>query len=151
MAFSKRLLGTFAVIAGLISQASAGPSDIAVVVNPTNANASLNKAQLSALFKGKTSSFPDGSSASPINLPTENDVRQAFDKAVLNMTPDESKRFWIDSKIRSGAAPPPKMSSPAAVARHVAKTPSAIGYVPTPDAKGLKVVARIVGGNVTGP
>jgi ABC-type phosphate transport system substrate-binding protein len=151
MKFTTKLFVTATIVAGLISQASAGPGPIAVVVNPSNGNSALSKTQLSALYKGKTSTFPDGSTASPVNLPPENDVRQDFDKAVLNMSPDESKKFWVDMKIRSGAAAPPKMSSASAVARHVAKTPSAIGYVPAGEAKGLKIVARIVGGNVTGP
>jgi ABC-type phosphate transport system substrate-binding protein len=147
----KTLLVSVALMAGGVSQASAGASDLAIVVNSANPVASLNKSQLSALYKGKTTAFPNGSSASAINLPTDSSLRQDFDKAVLNMTPDEAKRFWIDMKIRSGASAPPKMPTPAAVARHVASTSDAIGYVPVADAKGLKIVARVVGGNVTGP
>ena len=151
MAITKKLLASVTVVVGLISQASAGPSAIAVVVNPGNGNATLNKAQLGALYKGRVSTFPNGTAASPVNLPPDNDLRQEFDKVVLNLAPDDSKKFWIDMKIRSGAAPPPKMASASAVARHVAKTPNAIGYVPASEAKGLKIVARIVGGAVAGP
>jgi ABC-type phosphate transport system substrate-binding protein len=140
-----------AVLAGLASQASAGPSGIVVVVNSANSLSTLNRAQLDALYKGKTSEFPNGVSAVVVNLPPNNSVRQDFDKAVLNMSADEAKRYWIDMKIRSGAAAPPKMASPTAVARHVEKNPNAIGYVPEADAKGLKIVARIVGGNVVRP
>lgn len=130
--------------------ANADSPEIVVVVNPSNGTASLSKAQLNAIYKGKTSEFPNGSSAAAVNLPPDNSIRQEFDRAVLGMSPDESKRYWIDMKIRSGAAAPPKMANPSAVARHVAKTPSAIGYVPTTDAKGLKVVARIRGGALVG-
>ena len=147
----KTLLVSLALMAGAVSQASAGASDIVVVVNSANSVSSLNKAQLVALYKGKTTEFPNGSAAAAVNLPPDNSLRQDFDKAVLNLSPDEAKRFWIDMKIRSGAAAPPKMPSPAAVARHVGKTANAIGYVPIADAKGLKIVARIVGGSVTGP
>lgn len=144
------LLG-FAVLATPITHASAGSNGVVVVVNKARGISALNKSQLSALYKVKTTEFPDGSTAAAVNLPVDNPIRQEFDKAVLNMSPDEAKRFWIDMKIRSGVSAPPKMASAGAVARHVAKTPNAVGYVPESDASGLKIVARIVGGKVIDP
>lgn len=147
----KTILICLGVMATLAPQASAGSSELVVVVNSANPVASLNKSQLAALYKAKTTEFPNGAAAVALNLPPDNEVRQDFDKAVLNMSADDAKRFWIDMKIRSGGAAPQKLASPAAVARQVAKTPNALGYVPVSDAKGLKIVARIVGGSVKGP
>lgn len=144
------LLG-LAVFATPLTHASAGSNGVVVVVNKARGISALNKSQLSALYKVKTTEFPDGSAAAAVNLPVDNPIRQEFDKAVLNMSPDEAKRFWIDMKIRSGVSAPPKMASAGAVARHVAKTPNAIGYVSESDASGLKIVARIVGGKVFDP
>src|ERR1700689_1850915 len=82
--------------------ARADSDDIAVIVNKTNGVAPMNRAQLSALFKAKSTQFPGEGTATPVNLPPENLVRQRFDVAVLGLTPDEVERFWLDSKIRSG-------------------------------------------------
>ena len=151
MSRTRSLLCTITVLASLASQASAGSSSIVVVVNSANPISSLSKGQLSSLYKGKTTEFPNGKTAEAVNLPADNSNRQDFDFAVLNMSPDEAKRFWIDMKIRSGAAAPPKLASSFAVAHFVATTASAIGYVPVSEARGLKIVARIVNRTVTAP
>jgi len=148
---TKSLLVALLIALSPVTIASAESSEIVVVVNKANSVTSLNKAQLSAIYKGKTTEFPNGNSASAVNLPAENPTRQEFDKAVLNMSSDDCKRYWIDMKIRSGAGAPPKLASVSAVARHVAKTPNAIGYVLLSDATGLKVVARIRAGALVGP
>lgn len=147
----KTIFVCLGVMMALVPPVSAGSSELVVVVNSANPITSLNKSQLAALYKAKTTEFPNGSAAVALNLPPDNEVRQDFDKAVLNMSADDAKRFWIDMKIRSGGSAPQKVPSPAAVARQVAKTANAIGYVPVSDAKGLKIVARIVGGSVKGP
>jgi len=151
MSRTRNLLCAIAVLASSASQASAGSSDIAVVVNNANPVPSLSKAQLSSLYKGKTTEFPNGSTAAAVNLPADNASRQDFDVAVLNLSPDEAKRFWIDMKIRSGAAAPPKLPSSFAVAHFVANTANAIGYLPVSEARGLKIVARVVNRTVTAP
>ena len=143
----KSLLFAVALAVGFSTQVSAGPTAIVVVVNNANPLSSMNKAQLSALYKGRTKEFPNGNSAAAVNLPTGDSIRQDFDKTILNFSSDEAKRYWIDMKIRSGAAAPPTVPSPAAVARYVGKNANGIGYLPESDAKRLKIVARIVGGS----
>lgn len=139
-------------VAAFATQSHAGPEPVVVVVvNPASAISSMTKAQLSVLYKGGTRHFPDGSRAAPVNLPFESSSRLDFDRAVLNMSPDQVKRFWIDMKIRSGVVPPRQLPADAAVARHVARSPEGVGYLNEADAKGLKIVARIVGGKLIAP
>jgi ABC-type phosphate transport system substrate-binding protein len=126
-------------------------TEIAVVVNKSSAVSNLNKAQLSAIYRAKTTEFPNGATVTALNLPQDNPIRHDFDKAVLGMSPDEVKRFWIDAKIRSGSVPPKRLGSAAAIAKQVAADPQALGYLPASDARGLKVVARVRNGEVTGP
>jgi hypothetical protein len=141
----------------LLWQTAAGDAhaegdEVAVVVNRANPASAMNRSQLRALFKAKTSEFPRGGRATPVNLPPDNATRQAFDLAVLGLTPEEVERFWLDSKIRSGTGAPRHLPGPAVMLRFVAADDTAIGYLPAADATdGVRVVARIRGGQVVAP
>lgn len=131
--------------------AAAAADELAVIVNQGASVGALNRAQLGAIYRGRTKEFPNGGAVKAVNLPPGTSGREAFDSAVLGLNPDESKRYWIDAKIRSGTAPPNKLPTAAAVARFVAGDPAALGYVPLADAKGVRIVARIRNGTVTAP
>jgi ABC-type phosphate transport system substrate-binding protein len=126
--------------------------DIAVIVNRSNGVAAMSRSQLGAIFKAKSSQFPGGARATPVNLPPESPTRRAFDSAVLGLSPDEVERFWVDSKIRSGVGSPPKLPGPAALVRFVSANESGIGYVPSSEVSdAVRVVARVRGGEVVAP
>jgi ABC-type phosphate transport system substrate-binding protein len=132
--------------------AHADGDEIAVIVNKTNGVGPMNRSQLGALFKAKSSQFPGGARATPVNLPPESPARQAFDSAVLGLKPDEVERFWVDSKIRSGVGSPRKLAGAAALIRFVSSDESGIGYVPTSElSDGVRVVARIRSDQVVAP
>ncbi len=145
------VIAALSVGTSLTRSTSAAAPEILVVVNKSCSVSSLNKAQLNALFRSRTSEFPGGSPASVVNLPQDNPLRRDFDQAVLGMNPDEVQRYWIDVKIRSGTTPPRKMGSSAVVAKFVSSDAKGLGYVAAQDQHGLKVIARIRGGAVTGP
>ena len=132
--------------------AQAVGDEFSIVVNKACTVPSMNRAQLSALFKAKSTQFPGGATATAVNLPPESPARQEFDSAVLGLSPDEVERFWLDSKIRSGVGSPRKLSGPASVVRFVSNDTTGIGYVPSADAStAVRVVARIRAGEVVGP
>ncbi len=134
------------------SAASSQAPEIAVIVNKSNGNASLTRAQIAAIFKGRSAQFPDGAGAIPINLPGDSPVRQHFDEIVLGLKPSEVERYWIDNKIRFGIGEPRKVSSPGAVVRFVAANAAGIGYVLKSDATSdVRVVARVRNREVVGP
>jgi ABC-type phosphate transport system substrate-binding protein len=133
-------------------RAHAEGDDIAVVVNKANVSPPMNRSQLSALFKARSTQFPRGGRATPVNLPPESSVRQAFDMAVLGLTPEEVERFWLDSKIRSGTGSPRHLPGPSALVRFVSGDETSIGYVPVSElSDAVRVVARIRGGQVLAP
>jgi ABC-type phosphate transport system substrate-binding protein len=144
-------------IAALVRQLGGAPAradgdDVAVVVNKSNGVSAMNRSQLSALFKAKSTEFPGGTRATPVNLPPESPARQTFDYTVLGLRPDEVERFWVDSKIRSGVGSPRKVTGPAALVRVVSTDESAIGYVASSDVNdSVRVVARIRAGQVVAP
>lgn len=151
------LLGVLAFVLPLslsagARSASADSPEIAVIVHKSNGVPPMNRAQLGAIFKAKSTQFTGGGRADPVNLAPDDAVRQEFDLAVLGMTPDEVERYWLDSKIRSGVGSPRKLSGPDAVIRFVAGDETGIGYVESSDANdSVRVVARIRGGRVLPP
>src|SRR5580692_11368036 len=130
-------------------RASADDEEIAVVVHRSNTAPPMNRSQLSAVFKAKSTQFSGGGRADPVNLAPDNPVRQEFDLAVLGMRPDEVERFWLDSKLRSGVGSPRRLSGPDAVIHFVAGDEAGIGYVAKSDINdSVRIVARIRGGQV---
>ncbi len=134
------------------ASAQAEGDDIAIIVNRANPTPPMNRSQLSALFKARSTEFPRGGRATPVNLPPDSNVRQAFDLAVLGLTPEEVERFWLDSKIRSGVGSPRRLPGPSALVRFVTSDETAIGYVPAAEAgDAVRVVARVRAGQVLAP
>jgi hypothetical protein len=136
-------------------RAGAEGDEIVVIVHKSNGVGAMNRAQLSSLFKARSSEFPGGGRATAVNLPPESPARQDFDLAVLGMRPDEVERFWLDSKIRSGVGSPRKLPGSAAVVRFVGTDETGIGYLPGADARDsgglVRIVARIRQGQVIAP
>ncbi len=133
-------------------QGVAGSEPIAVIVNKGNPATVLSKNDLRPIFQTTKTSWNDGSHATPVNLPPDNDLRREFDLAVLGMDPAKIEQYWMDRKIRGGEHPPQKLPSVPIVLKIVAAKREAVGYVPKSavDAS-VKVVAWIKNGTVTPP
>jgi ABC-type phosphate transport system substrate-binding protein len=127
-------------------------TEIAVIANKAVAVSKISRNELRPMFQTRKNTWPDGTSAHPMNLPEASPIRQAFDAAVLGLDPDRVARYWIDRKIRGGERPPPVVSSSALVVKLVSKTAGALGYVEASAVDGsVKVVAKVVGGQVVAP
>src|SRR5262245_44003884 len=131
---------------------TAGPPVLLVIVNASNPSARLGPAELRPIFQTNKKTWENGARVDPVNLPEKTPARRDFDRAVLGFDPDQSLRYWIDRRVRGDARPPKKLPTPSAVAAFVASTPGSIGYVPDgPVERGVKVVARVVDGQVKSP
>jgi ABC-type phosphate transport system substrate-binding protein len=126
--------------------------ELVIIANKAVAADKISRAELRPIFQTRKDSWPDGTTAHPFNLPDSNAIRRAFDAAVLGLEPDQTARYWIDRRIRGGDRPPPTAGSSVIVVRVVSKTAGAIGYVEASavDAS-VKIVARVVGGQVVAP
>jgi len=134
------------------SSAAVGEPVIAVIVNKENPTSVVGTTELRPIFQTLKTSFVSGRDATPLNLPSENKLRQEFDQAVLGLDPDRAARYWKDRKIRGGARAPKQLPSTAAVLAVVAADPSAIGYVGLAEVnRSVKVVAKISGGKLVPP
>ncbi|NRQ44417.1 phosphate ABC transporter substrate-binding protein [Rheinheimera sp. YQF-2] len=116
-------------------------ADIAVVVNPANANA-VSADDLSRLFLGRTSNFADGSKATPLNLAEGQPARDEFDNKVLNRSSAQLKAYWSKLVFTGKGTPPKELSDDAAVKAAVAADATAIGYISSSSVdSSVKVVA----------
>lgn len=141
--------GTFLCTLLASGDISAGGNEIVVVVNDRNTMQKLTKAELRRIFQTSKSAWDDGTPINALNLPEGNDLRVAFDKAVLGLEGDDVAKFWTDRKIRGGARPPRKVTSTSAVTKTVSSDSGAIGYVKADEVRaGMRKVATVRGSDV---
>ena len=130
----------------------AGGEVIAVVINEKNPATVLGASDLRPIFQTTKTRWQSDIEAVPVNLPNEDALRVEFDRVVLGLDPDRVARYWQDRRIRGGARPPTRVTSPGAVLRAVAAHPGAVGYVRASDVtSNVKVVAKISGGKLLSP
>lgn len=145
--YSRRqvLVGGGVAILGWPLRSLAKPDDaIAVVMHPSKRIGKLEKKQLRAIFLATRTMWGDGHPIEPLNLVETNPLRIAFDRAVLDMSPEEVSRYWIDRKIRGDSRPPRRLQTPSAVLAVVARNEDSIGYLPASMVNStVQVVARV--------
>jgi len=116
-------------------------AEIAVVVNPANANA-VSADDLNRLFLGRASSFADGTKATPLNMAEGQAAREEFDNKVLNRSSSQLKAYWSKLVFTGKGTPPKELDNDAAVKAAVAADASAIGYISSASVDGsVKVIA----------
>jgi hypothetical protein len=102
---------------------------LVVVVAKGSSLTAISRTDLKRCFTGERV-VSDDRTLVPFNASPSSPDREAFDRAILGMSPDEVGRFWVDRKIRGQSGPPRSLPSPAYIAKVVAKFPGAIGYLP---------------------
>lgn len=148
----RRWLQLCLLVAGGARFARAEQPEIAVVVPTSRKLERLPAATLDAIFRCEMKSWPGGDRIVPFNFPPRHPLRVTFDRAVLNMTPEQVARYWIDRRVRGGERPPRQVETVDLMLKVVAKLDGAIGYLPSAElAGGVRVVARIRDGKVWEP
>lgn len=147
------VVAVFCALAAFGGGARADDPELAVVVHPSVSVRALSTAELEAIFTSAMLRWPDGKTIIAFHYAPEDPVRRVFDRVVLRMGSEEIGRFWIDQRIRGGAAPPRRAPSPRLAARVVARLAGSIAYVPVADVgtENVRVVARVRGGVVVPP
>ena len=124
----KRLL-LFAMFALGMACANAGADDVVAVVSAKSPITSLATHQVADIFLGKTSRFPDGSIAVPVDLPEESPARERFYAQLTGKSPAQMKAHWSKIIFTGRGQPPKEASSPAEARKAIAANPGAIGYL----------------------
>ncbi|MDK2778429.1 MAG: phosphate ABC transporter substrate-binding protein [Pseudomonadota bacterium] len=108
---------------------AAAYAETAVIVSASNGNGTLDQDTIARIFLGKTSKFPDGSQAIPVDQNEGSAVRDAFNDAVLGKSSSQLKAYWSRLIFTGKGTPPKESGSDADITALVAKNPNLIGYV----------------------
>jgi ABC-type phosphate transport system substrate-binding protein len=126
-AFSRSAL----VVIGLALSLSSAvvEADVVAVVSAKSPITALDKSQVAELFLGKTSRFPNGVQAVPIDQAEGLAVRDEFYGKVLGKTAAQMKAYWSKIIFTGRGQPPPSVSNDIEMKKHISANPTAIGYI----------------------
>jgi hypothetical protein len=117
---------------------------LVVVVHAGNKIDNLSISELDAIFRTKQQNFDNGIRVIPFNLPPRQEHRVLFDERVLEMSPDEVARYWIDRRVRGGTKPPRQVPNVELLAKVIARLEGGIGYLPESAViEGIRIVAKV--------
>ena len=112
-----------------------------VVIHPDNTITALSKDDLAAIYLKRTTRWPDGTTARPVDITRSVPVREHFSRAVLGRSTGAMVAYWQQQIFSGRGVPPTELASEAAVIRFVRDNPGAVGYVsPDADVRGVRVV-----------
>ena len=113
----------------LLWTAAAEAGQFKTIVNRSVSTDALTKQQVSDLFLKKTTRWPDGSAAAPVDQPDTSSVRDSFSNDILGKPVSAIKSYWNKQIFSGRDLPPLEKKSDAEVVEYVRSTPGAIGYV----------------------
>lgn len=138
------ILVAFALLALHVRRSGAAET-FQVIVNASNPVSSLSVQELSMLFIKKTSRWPDGVEAAPVDLREQSEVRESFSRLVHGKSTAAIKAYWQKMIFSGREVPPPERVTSAEVVGFVRANRGAIGYVAADTALGSGVkVVRVV-------
>lgn len=119
-------------------------AQVAVVVNPKSAAASMTADQVASIFLGKSSTLPSGATAAAVDQAEGSAVREQFYAKVAGKQAAQVKAAWSRLVFSGKATPPKELGSSADVKKFVAANPDAIGYIEKSAVDGsVKVVLTV--------
>jgi ABC-type phosphate transport system substrate-binding protein len=104
-------------------------ADVVAVVSSTSTIASLSNTQVTDIFLGKVSRFPNGTLAVPIDQAEGTSARDEFYAAFAGKSPAQVKSLWAKIILTGRGQPPKAVSNSIEVKKLLAANPQAIGYI----------------------
>jgi ABC-type phosphate transport system substrate-binding protein len=111
------------------AMAGAGKADVVVVVSSKNALSSLSKDQVTDIFLGKSTRYPDGAPAIPIDQIEGSATRDEFYATFANKSAAQVKAHWTKIIFTGRGQPPKSVPNSAEVRKLIAANPQAISYI----------------------
>jgi ABC-type phosphate transport system substrate-binding protein len=134
-----------AIALAATSASASGTQEFQVIVHPSVQGTKITRANLSALFMGRTSRWGDKAQAMPVDQSMKAPPRRAFTAAVIGLSMGELQLYWQRRVVGDHVFPPPIKSSDEEVIGYVVANAGAIGYV-SPDAaipEGVKILVVV--------
>lgn len=127
---ARRILAAFATLLLLASlPAGALAEDVVAVVSANSPVTALSSTQVADIFLGRSTRFPDGTQAVPIDQGEDSPVRERFYSQFTGKSPAQVKAHWSKIIFTGRGQPPRQVPSGAEVKKMVAANPNAIGYI----------------------
>lgn len=104
-------------------------ADVVVVVSAGSAVTSLTAEQTTRIFLGKTTTFPNGDNAIPIDQAESSSTRNEFYSRIANKSSSQIAAYWAKVIFTGNGNPPQKVEGNNAVKNAIASNPNAIGYI----------------------
>jgi len=139
-----RFLGGFiSLCLAAMPCSGARAADIVPVVSAKSHVRDLNTDQVADIFLGKTSHFPDGTQALPIDQSEESPAREKFYAQFTGKSPAQLRAYWAKIIFTGRGQPPRQVAGSLEAKKLVAQNPNAIGYI---DASLVDDTVRVVDG-----
>jgi ABC-type phosphate transport system substrate-binding protein len=130
MIVSRKLLPLLALLCMLLLNAAAAMAgDVVIIVSAKSAVTALSRSQVADIFLGRTSRFPNGGNAVPIDQAEGSPVRDEFYLSLTGRSAAQLKAYWSKIIFTGRGQPPPSMASALATRQRIAADPNAIGYI----------------------
>jgi ABC-type phosphate transport system substrate-binding protein len=125
------MAAVFAALIGVTIAVTAGEAvpGVVAIVSSKSTIKSLSKSQVSDLFLGKSSRFPDGVLAVPIDLAEGSSQRAEFYARLDGRSAAQMKAYWSKIIFTGRGLPPDAVANDAEMKARVAANPAAIGYI----------------------
>lgn len=117
------------------------PADEVAVVSAKSTVTTLSKGQVADIFLGKTTRFPDGARAVPIDQSEGTLARDEFYNQITGKSAAQMKAYWSRVIFTGRGQPPKAVPSSSEAKRLVVANPDIIAYIDSKLVDGtLKVV-----------
>lgn len=104
---------------------------LVVVVNKNNPVEELTKSEVIDIFMGKYIAYPNGNSASPLELEDPHEIKKVFYQRLIGRSLASVNSYWARLKFTGHARKAETLASEDEVIAVINSTNSAIGYIST--------------------
>jgi ABC-type phosphate transport system substrate-binding protein len=114
---------------GILVASERLPADEVAVVSAKSTVTTLSKSQVANIFLGKTSRFPDGMQAVPIDQSEGTLARDEFYAWITGKSAAQMKAYWSKIIFTGRGQPPKAVPGSSEIKKIVVANPDAIGYI----------------------
>jgi ABC-type phosphate transport system substrate-binding protein len=118
---------TAAVVLSLTAAAS--HADVVAVVSAKSPITALTASEVADLFLGKSSRFPNGWQALPVDQGEGSAARDEFYSKVIGKTGAQVRAYWSKMIFTGRGQPPPTVPNDVEMKKRIRENPAAIGYI----------------------
>lgn len=104
-------------------------ADVVAVVSAKSPITALSKSQVTDIFLGRESRFPDGTQAVPIDQTEGSAIRDEFYLKAATMSAAKIKAYWSKIIFTGRGQPPPTVANNIEIKKLIGQNPAVIGYI----------------------